>query len=241
MGNVEYAAAMCQLILPLLSAYDPDLVLISCGLDAAEGDLIGDCSLYPNMYHAMTRGIIDTIGERTPIVVALEGGYNLDVNACCMEAVALALLDEAWDEDGLLLCIGDGDGDETKGANCIQQIMDMPQDRNLSSEATRRLRMGQQCFQSMWDMTASDSKQRGKIKRSAVQDINRTIRSIRDTVFWTERGVTLETIPHQKIVPKNLNMNTRMTRSRSKKKEVVEDLVEDSAADLGLALENLHL
>ena len=96
-GNVEYAAAFSELILPLLSAFDPSLVMISSGFDAAQGDLIGDCLLSPEMYYRMTRSLLATAGVDTPTVVALEGGYNLDVISKCAEAVALALLDEPWD------------------------------------------------------------------------------------------------------------------------------------------------
>ena len=96
-GNVEYAAAFSELILPLVSAFDPSLVMISSGFDAAQGDLIGDCLLSPEMYYRMTRSLLATVGIDVPTVVALEGGYNLDVISKCAEAVALALLDETWD------------------------------------------------------------------------------------------------------------------------------------------------
>ena len=96
-GNVEYAAAFSELILPLVSAFDPSLVMISSGFDAAQGDLIGDCLLSPEMYYRMTRSLLATAGVDVPTVVALEGGYNLDVISNCAEAVALALLDEPWD------------------------------------------------------------------------------------------------------------------------------------------------
>lgn len=96
-GNVEYAAAFSELILPLVSAFDPSLVMISSGFDAAQGDLIGDCLLSPEMYYRMTRSLLATTGLDVPTVVALEGGYNLDVISNCAEAVALALLDEPWD------------------------------------------------------------------------------------------------------------------------------------------------
>jgi len=96
-GDVEYAAAFSELILPLVSAFDPSLVMISSGFDAAQGDLIGDCLLSPEMYYRMTRSLLATAGLDVPTVVALEGGYNLDVITNCAEAVALALLDEPWD------------------------------------------------------------------------------------------------------------------------------------------------
>jgi hypothetical protein len=97
MCNLEYAAAFSELVLPALQAYQPDLILIACGLDAAKGDLLGDCGLSPDMYYSMTRSLLDVAGANIPIVAVLEGGYNLEVSASCMEQVALALLGEPSD------------------------------------------------------------------------------------------------------------------------------------------------
>ena len=92
MRNNEYAAAFYELILPLLVNFKPDLLIISCGLDAAMGDLLGGCELTPGFYHAMTRASIEAVGPHTPVVCALEGGYAMNVLPDCMEAVALAML-----------------------------------------------------------------------------------------------------------------------------------------------------
>jgi histone deacetylase 6 len=94
MGNVEYAAAFCEVVLPALTSFNPDLIIVACGLDAAEGDLLGDCGLSPDMYYTMTESLVDAAGQNIPIVVALEGGYNIEVSANCMEKVALALFEE---------------------------------------------------------------------------------------------------------------------------------------------------
>ena len=97
MGDPEFAAALSELILPVISAFHPDLFLISAGFDAAEGDTIGDCSLSCRGYYAMTRSLLKTIGHDVPVVAILEGGYNLSVIPGCMEAVALAFLDEPFE------------------------------------------------------------------------------------------------------------------------------------------------
>jgi Histone deacetylase domain len=72
MGNVEYAAAFSELILPLVADWTPDLFLVSCGFDAAKGDLIGDCELTPDIYYCMTRSLLEVCGNDKPLVVALE-------------------------------------------------------------------------------------------------------------------------------------------------------------------------
>lgn len=94
MGNEEYAAAFAELVLPVMGEFRPDLILIACGLDAAKGDLLGDCGLSPDMFYIMTKSLLDQAGADIPIVAVLEGGYNIGVSAKCMENVALALLDE---------------------------------------------------------------------------------------------------------------------------------------------------
>ena len=100
MGNVEYAAAFSEVVLPVLSCFGPDLIIIGAGYDAAKGDLLGDCGLTPEMYYVMMNSVLEAAGRRIPVVVAQEGGYNLDVIATCAEAVALALLDEPWHKMG---------------------------------------------------------------------------------------------------------------------------------------------
>ena len=97
MGDPEFSAALSELILPVISAFNPDLFLISAGFDAAKGDTIGDCSLTYRGYYAMTRSLLKTIGHDIPVVAILEGGYNLSVIPGCMEAVALAFLDEPFE------------------------------------------------------------------------------------------------------------------------------------------------
>lgn len=98
MGNVEYAGAFAELVLPVLSSFNPDLIIVASGLDAAKGDLLGDCGLTPEMYYIMMDSVLE-VGGDIPVVVALEGGYNLRVISECMQAVALALLDEPFDEN----------------------------------------------------------------------------------------------------------------------------------------------
>ena len=99
MGDTEYAEAFRSIVLPTLETFSPDLIIVACGLDAAKGDLLGDCGLSPAMFYAMTNSLLNTCGREIPIVIAQEGGYNANLNADCMEGVALALLGEPWKED----------------------------------------------------------------------------------------------------------------------------------------------
>lgn len=132
MGNEEYATAFAELVLPVLSSFQPELILVACGLDAAKGDLLGDCGLSPDAYYVMTKSLLDQAGADIPMVVVLEGGYNVSVSADCMENVALALLDEPccngqfydlsryWKSPGCSVCENDnhkGNAGKKKKAN----------------------------------------------------------------------------------------------------------------------------
>jgi acetoin utilization deacetylase AcuC-like enzyme len=47
MGDAEYLAAFDELLMPVARQFNPDLVLVSAGFDAAEGDPLGGCKLTP--------------------------------------------------------------------------------------------------------------------------------------------------------------------------------------------------
>ena len=45
MGDPEYTCALFNVILPVAYQFDPDLVLVSAGFDAARGDPLGFCKV----------------------------------------------------------------------------------------------------------------------------------------------------------------------------------------------------
>ena len=214
MGNTEYAMALSELVLPVLSAFDPNLVIVSSGFDAAEGDLIGDCSLSPSMFHSMTRCILETVGVNTPVVVALEGGYNIDVTSSCMEAVALALIDEDWSDE-----MSDPQ-DRTKLASQLLTEIDKENNRaninNGDEVKYTRLQKGRQALSHEWD---NNNNNKGLVKQSAIRDVNRSIEAIRQYVSADLSKISVPAIQNRRI----------KTRSRSK------------AKSLEQALESLHL
>lgn len=192
MGNVEYAAAFSELILPVIAAFGPDLIIFSCGFDAARGDLIGDCDLTPDMYHTMTKSILVTAGINVPLVVALEGGYNLDVNALCMEAVVLALLDQPFDEEGT-----------TK---------EIPSSQSCGNR-NEMLYCGRKVLSNLWDNEAVDKHKKGKAKHAAIKAINKSIRAIRRSPIWKGSVAKLKDIPDQRFNEES----KRTTRSQARK------------------------
>jgi hypothetical protein len=54
MGDAEYLASFDRVLLPIARAFEPELVLVSCGFDAAAGDLLGGMRLSAAGYVAMT-------------------------------------------------------------------------------------------------------------------------------------------------------------------------------------------
>jgi acetoin utilization deacetylase AcuC-like enzyme len=75
MGDREYLAAFDRLVMPIAREFAPELVIVSAGFDAAEGDPLGEMSITPAGYAHMTAQLSTLAGGK--IVVALEGGYNL--------------------------------------------------------------------------------------------------------------------------------------------------------------------
>ncbi|KAK7182955.1 histone deacetylase [Paraphaeosphaeria sporulosa] len=75
MGDAEYIYAFQQVVIPIVSEFDPDLVIISAGFDAAEGDALGGCEVTPAGYAHMTHMLMRVAQGK--MAVCLEGGYNL--------------------------------------------------------------------------------------------------------------------------------------------------------------------
>jgi acetoin utilization deacetylase AcuC-like enzyme len=72
-GDDELVTAAEQVVLPALQAFEPDLVLVSAGFDAAAGDPIGGLEVTAEGFAALT-ALTLTVSERVAFV--LEGGYN---------------------------------------------------------------------------------------------------------------------------------------------------------------------
>ena len=72
-GDAEIVTAAEQVVVPALQAFEPDLLLVSAGLDAAAGDPIGELEVTSEGFAALT-ALTLTVSERVAFV--LEGGYN---------------------------------------------------------------------------------------------------------------------------------------------------------------------
>ncbi|CAL8109628.1 unnamed protein product [Orchesella dallaii] len=90
MGDTEYLAAFLNVVMPIAYEYNPELVFVSAGFDAAKGDPLGGCKVTPEGYAHMTHMLSSLANGR--VVVALEGGYNLTAIAYSMTLCTKALL-----------------------------------------------------------------------------------------------------------------------------------------------------
>ena len=70
MGDAEYIAAFQQVIMPIAYEYNPELVLVSAGFDAAAGDPLGGYRITPEGYAHMTH-MLSSLAQGK-IVLALE-------------------------------------------------------------------------------------------------------------------------------------------------------------------------
>lgn len=79
-GDDEYARIFNQLVAPIARAYQPQLVLVSCGFDLMAGDPMGAMRVTPSGIAYMTRVLRELAAEvcQGKLLCVLEGGYNPD-------------------------------------------------------------------------------------------------------------------------------------------------------------------
>ncbi len=92
MADAEYLAAFRVVVLPIAHSFDPDLVLVSAGFDAAVGHPhpIGGYSVSTACFALLTLQLRQLAGGR--VVLALEGGFNEEVLCTAAEQCMSALM-----------------------------------------------------------------------------------------------------------------------------------------------------
>ncbi len=95
-GDMEYARIYNELVVPVARAYQPELILVSCGFDIYDGDPLGAMQVGPDGFAWMTRKMVEVAEEvcNGKLLITLEGGYNLTG----MRDGALAVLAELCGE-----------------------------------------------------------------------------------------------------------------------------------------------
>eukprot|EP00928_Gymnodinium_smaydae_P018739 TRINITY_DN17146_c0_g1_i1.p1 TRINITY_DN17146_c0_g1~~TRINITY_DN17146_c0_g1_i1.p1 ORF type:complete len:653 (-),score=151.97 TRINITY_DN17146_c0_g1_i1:156-2075(-) len=88
-GVASYDEAFRTIVVPALRGFDPELILVASGFDAAQGDTLAGTRLPTRSYFDMTLQLLD-LGK--PLAVILEGGYSPDLLAAASLSVVHALL-----------------------------------------------------------------------------------------------------------------------------------------------------
>ena len=96
-GDKFYHRIFDNTLLPEGRKFKPDIILVSMGFDAAEGDPLGNCHVTPQGYYRM----IQKLQNITPkIGLILEGGYNLQAisesSAACLKALLKVPIDTKY-------------------------------------------------------------------------------------------------------------------------------------------------
>lgn len=89
-------------MLPISSEFEPDLIFVSSGFDAAVGDQLGQCAVTPHAFAQMTWALM-ALG---PIIMALEGGRCLDFEGSWEELVEPGKLFSALHRLDAFSCFG---------------------------------------------------------------------------------------------------------------------------------------
>ncbi|CAH8362067.1 unnamed protein product [Eruca vesicaria subsp. sativa] len=74
--DADYIAVWDHILIPVTKEFNPDIILLSAGFDAAIGDPLGGCSVTLYGYSVMLKKLMEFAQGK--IVMALEGGYNLE-------------------------------------------------------------------------------------------------------------------------------------------------------------------
>nr|QDF21426.1 histone deacetylase 4 isoform X7 [Brachionus koreanus] len=90
-GDVEYLAAFRSIVMPIAKTFEPQIVLVSCGFDATQqhSNELGGFRVSPTCFAYMTRKLMSLADGK--LVLALEGGYDLqslcDSSEMCLRAL----------------------------------------------------------------------------------------------------------------------------------------------------------
>ncbi|MGM0492538.1 MAG: histone deacetylase family protein [Armatimonadota bacterium] len=93
--DIHYLRAFDELILPLLAAYEPEMILVSAGFDPHFRDTLVQLALTARGFFLMTVGLMTAARDLCDgrLMMALEGGYDLEVGLPeSVEATVRALM-----------------------------------------------------------------------------------------------------------------------------------------------------
>jgi acetoin utilization deacetylase AcuC-like enzyme len=93
-GGEQFRAAMEERILPRLSAFGPELIIISAGFDAHARDPLANLQFTDADFGWATRKLMEVADKRAEgrVVSVLEGGYDLEGLSQSTAAHVVALM-----------------------------------------------------------------------------------------------------------------------------------------------------
>jgi acetoin utilization deacetylase AcuC-like enzyme len=93
-GSAEFRAAVDDEWMPAIERFEPRMIFVSAGFDAHHNDVMSGVKLVDDDYAWVSRRIVDAAERHAGgrIVSALEGGYELDSLARCVELHLRALM-----------------------------------------------------------------------------------------------------------------------------------------------------
>lgn len=99
-GDEAFGAILSEILLPWLSRFDPEMILVSAGFDTHWRDPLGQLKLSASRYGDLMEGLVSWADQRCDgrLAVVLEGGYDLEACAACAQSVASALLGRSWED-----------------------------------------------------------------------------------------------------------------------------------------------
>jgi acetoin utilization deacetylase AcuC-like enzyme len=94
-GDADYDRAMRDVVVPVVTAFDPDLVLLSAGYDAHMSDPLGGMRVSTEGFRTMTTHVQRLAARccRGRLAAVTEGGYDLDALETCLESTLAQLAD----------------------------------------------------------------------------------------------------------------------------------------------------
>ncbi len=85
----DFQVAFSRVVLPVLRQFEPDLIIVSAGVDAHERDPLGGMRLSTAAFGAMTRDLRAVAEEccHGRILSVIEGGYDLEALSASLDAI----------------------------------------------------------------------------------------------------------------------------------------------------------
>ena len=102
-GDQGFAQLYNQVIIPAITRFEPELMLVSAGFDGHWNDPLGPLALSVAGYAHITQRLVDLAQELCEgrIMLSLEGGYNEEALGACVVAALRVLLGRPAEPDHL--------------------------------------------------------------------------------------------------------------------------------------------